>query len=160
MVSLNETTTINKEDRPSMQISRLKISPNIIDFEYLDASDDASLLHSIEPSMSNLKEQLLMKVPSKVVEVSQYDDVLEDLPISQTYTSTKRHIRISAEMLADRFGIGVELTKVTLRETVQRGMRYTILPISRRYRSDRQHTVKLLNGKFATDMIWSKSLSL
>ena len=53
-----------------MQISKLKISPNIIDFEYLDASDDASLLHSIEPSMSNLKEQLLMKVPSKVVEVS------------------------------------------------------------------------------------------
>ena len=49
-----------------MQISKLKIPPNIIDFEYLDASDDASLLHSIDRSVSNLKEQLLMKVPRNV----------------------------------------------------------------------------------------------
>ena len=69
-VSLNDTTTNNIEDRPSMQISKLKISPNIIDFEYLDASDNASLLHSIEPLLSNLKEQLIMKVPRNVAEVS------------------------------------------------------------------------------------------
>ena len=54
-VFLNKTTTNNIEDRPSMQISKLKISPKIIDFEYLDASDNASdnasLLRSIEPSL-------------------------------------------------------------------------------------------------------------
>ena len=48
-VLLHETTTNNREVRQSMQISKFKISPNIIDFKYLDASDDASLLNSIEP---------------------------------------------------------------------------------------------------------------
>ena len=36
-VLLNETTTNNREDRPSRKIFKLKISPNITDFEYLDA---------------------------------------------------------------------------------------------------------------------------
>ena len=31
-VSLNKTKTNNRKDRPSIQISKLKISPNIIDF--------------------------------------------------------------------------------------------------------------------------------
>ena len=100
-VLLNKTTTNSIEDRPSLQISKLKISPNIINFKYLDASGDASQLHSIEQSLSNLKEQMLMKVPRNVAEVNQYDDVLEDLSIRQTYTSTKRHSRISAEVLAE-----------------------------------------------------------
>ena len=91
----------NVEDRPSMHISKLKISSNIIDFEYLDPSDDESLLHSIEPSLSNLKEQLLIKVPSNAAEVSQYDDLLEELPIRQTYTLIEQHSRVSAEVLAD-----------------------------------------------------------
>ena len=72
-----------------MQISKLKIPPNIIDLKYLIVSDDASLLHSIKPSLSHLKEQLLMKVQRNVAEVSRYDDVLEDLPIRKTYTSTE-----------------------------------------------------------------------
>ena len=63
-------------------------------------------------------------------------------------------------MLADQFGIGIKRAKATLRETVQKGTRYDILPIRRRYPEDRQHTVKILNGRFATDTIWEKSLSL
>ena len=43
---------------------------------------------------------------------------------------------------------------------VQIGTRSDILTISRRYMADRQHTVKQLNGKFATDTIWAKSMSL
>ena len=69
-MSLNDATTNNREDRPSMQISKLEISPNIITFEYLNASDNALLLHSIDPSLLNLKKQLLMKVPSNVAEVT------------------------------------------------------------------------------------------
>ena len=35
-----------------------------------------------------------------------------------------------------------------------------ILPISRKYRADRQHIVKRLHGKFATDTIWEESMLL
>ena len=82
------------------------------------------------------------------------------MPIRKTYTSTERHIRISAEVLADRFGICIERAKETLRATVYIGTRFAILPIRRRYQADRQRKVKRLNGKFATDTIWAKSLSL
>ena len=47
-----------------------------------------------------------------------------------------------------------------MRATSQRGTRSAILPISRRYRSDRRFEVKRLNGKFATDTLWSSVLSL
>ena len=126
----------------------------------MDSSDNTSLLHSLYPSLLNLKEKLLMKVPRNITEVSQYDDVLEDLPIRQTYTSTKRYSAISAEMLADQFDIGIERAKATLRATVHIGTRSSILPISKRYRADMQHTAKKINGRFATYTIWAKSLSL
>ena len=100
------------------------------------------------------------KVSRNVAEVTRYNDVLEDLPTRQTYMSTERHRKISAEVLPDRFGIEIECARSTLRATVQRGTRSAILPISRQYRADRQHTVKRLNGKFATDTILEKSMSL
>ena len=81
-----------------------------------------------------------------------YDNGLEDFPLSQTYTSTERHSRISAEVLAGRFGIGIERARETLRSTVQRVTRSDILNISRRYRAERQHTVKQMNKKLQ----WTK----
>ena len=60
-MSLYEMTTGINKDRPLMRISELKESPKIHDYEYLDSMDDASLLHSIEPTLSNLKERILAK---------------------------------------------------------------------------------------------------
>ena len=114
-----------------MRISQMKISPNTNDYEYLDSTDYAPLLHSVEPSLSNFKEQLLKKVPRNVAEVTRYDDVLEDFPTRQTYTSTERHKKISAEIQADRFGIGIKCARAMLRATVQRGTSQAILPIKR-----------------------------
>ena len=70
MVSLNEMKTGINDNRPSMRISELKVSSNIHDYKYLDSTDDVSLLNLIEPSLSNLKEQLLEKVPRNVIEVT------------------------------------------------------------------------------------------
>ena len=128
---------------------------------------DEDLLESIDPSLSGLKEKLVALVPKYVAEVTRYmgevaryDDTLEDIPTRQTYTSTERHIKMSAEVLADRFGIGLERARQTLRATTQRGTRSALLPISRRYRADRQFGVKRLDGKFATDTIWAKNKTL
>ena len=67
---------------------------------------------------------------------------------------------MSAEVLADRFGIGLERAKQTLRATTQRGTGLALLPISRRYRANQQFGIKQLQGKFATNTIWAKSKTL
>ena len=97
---------------------------------------DEDLLESIDPSLSGLKEKLTALVPKYVAEVSRYmgeltryDDTLEDISTRQTYTSTERHIKMSAEILADRFGIGLERARQTMRATTQRGTRSALLPI-------------------------------
>ena len=45
-------------------------------------------------------------VPRYVAEVARYDDALEDLPTRRIHTPTERHIKMSAEVIADRFDIG------------------------------------------------------
>jgi PAS domain-containing protein len=107
-----------------------------------------------------LKERLLDNLPRGVATLSRYGDVLEDVPTRQTYTSTERHLQTSAEVLADRFAIGLQRAKDTIRATHQRSTRSAILPISRRYRADRRFAVKRLSGKFATDTLWAKCKSL
>ena len=133
--------------------------PNQCKFEYDHHESDQAILHSISPSLSNLREQCLQQVRI-MSQVDRFDGHLEDLPVRQTYTSNERHQKLTAEVLADRFGIGVERARLTLRATLQRGMRSAILPISRRYRADRQFNVKRLKGKFACDTLWSKTKSL
>ena len=44
-------------------------------------------------------------------------------------------------------------------EVPKRGLRSSLLPIARRYRSDRMFDVKRLNGKFATDTVYLKKKS-
>ena len=121
---------------------------------------DEDLLESLEPSLSGLKEKLAALVPRYMEEVTRYDDSLEGIPTRQTYKYTERHMKMSADVLADRFGIGLERARQTLKATTQRGPRSALLPISRRYRSDRKFGVRQLNGKFATDTIWDKSKNL
>ena len=52
--------------------------------------------------LHNLRECLLRVTPtiSKVSRIS-YDDALEGIPIRQTYTSSERHLKVSAEVVAD-----------------------------------------------------------
>ncbi|KAI2513325.1 Reverse transcriptase (RNA-dependent DNA polymerase) [Fragilaria crotonensis] len=84
----------------------------------------------------------------------------QDIPSRRTFVSTERHVKVSAELLADRFGIGPKRAQRTLRVTTQRGVRSAILPIGRRNRADRVFKVKRLSGKFATDTAYGKLKSL
>ena len=94
------------------------------------------------------KEQLLATTPRKISKTTRLDDALGDIPTRQTYSSTDRHSKISAEVLADQFGIGIDRANATLKATLQRGTRSAIIPISRRFRADRQFGVKRLKGFF------------
>ena len=113
----------------------------------------SDLKTTIPEQPDGLKEILSNSLNNAVPEVNRYDDTLEDLPTRQTYTSNERHAKISAEVLADRFGIGIERARQTIKNTLHTGTRSAILPLSRRYRSDRHYGTKYLNGKFATDTI-------
>jgi hypothetical protein len=93
---------------------------------------------------------------------SQVETVYEQInaPARRTFVSDEQHAKVSAELIAERFGIGPIRAQRTLRVTTQRGIRSAILPISRRYRADRIFEIKRLNGKFATDTAYGKLRSL
>ena len=104
-----------------------------------------------EQPPDGLKELMIRRLAETQ---KKYDPRLDDIPTKQTYTSTERHKKASAELLAERFAIGLQRARNTLRVTFQRAIRSAILPISRRYRADRQFNTKQLQGKFATDTLW------
>ena len=47
------------------------------------------------------KEQLLAAIPRTISKTKRFDDALEDISTRKTYSSTDRHSKISAEVLAD-----------------------------------------------------------
>ena len=133
--------------------------PHRTTYEYLDPLSDDALLHSTQPSLAFLHEQL--KAKERQVSAAQaYDEDLRDIPPRRTYTSTDRHAKATAEAIADRFGIGIERARATMAATTQRGTRSAILPISRRYHADRMFEVKRLKGKFSTDTLWYKNRTI
>ena len=122
-------------------------------YEYVDAESDDALLHSIDPSLVRVGQVLFER--RRITEVETIYNQ-QDLPARRTFVSTERHVKVSAELLADRFGIGPKRAQRTLRVTTQRGVRSAILPIGRRYRADRVFEVKRLTGKSATDTAYGK----
>jgi hypothetical protein len=142
------STTAPSDDLPKIRESTISRVGSMRQYEYLDPSSDEALLHSIDPSFVHLRERLIAKT-------TRYDKDLEDAPARRTFVSTDRHSKITSDHIAERFGIGPERAKATLR-----GMRLAILPIGRRYRGDRMFDVKRLRGKFATDTLWATTKSL
>jgi hypothetical protein len=156
-VSLSETSTTLEDSLPNYRESHISRVGSVRRYEYLDPTSDEALLHSINPSLVSLKEQISVR---SIRQATTYDRDLEDTPARHTFVSTERHSKISAELIAERFGIGPGRAKATLRATTQRGMRSAILPIGRWYKADRMFNVKRLTGKFATDTLWSTTKSL
>lgn len=127
-------------------------------YEYMDPNSDEALLHSVGHESLDLKERLTAQLSK--VQKYEYDEELDDIPSRRTFTSTERHAKLTADIISERFGVGIERARATIRATTQRGVRSAILPISRRYRADRMFCLKRLNGKFATDTLWAKTKSL
>jgi hypothetical protein len=125
-VSMSSTTSLPVESLFSSRISQVSRVGSVTRYEYLDPKLDETLLHSICPSMVNLKELLSNRIISQTMT---YDKDLEDVPARRTFVSHERHSKITADHLAERFGIGPERAKATLRATTQRGLRSAILPI-------------------------------
>ena len=96
-------------------------------YAYLDPSSDDSILHSIEPSLVDLKSLMISQV--NINSLSNQDD---DVKERRTFVSHDRHVKVSEGLIADRFCIGLKRARATLKATLQRGTRLVILPLSRR----------------------------
>jgi hypothetical protein len=73
-----------------------------------------------------------------------------------TFVSDRRHLKVLTELIAERFGIGPITAQKTLQLTTQRGIRSTILQITRRYWAECVFGVKRLNGKFSINTACGK----
>jgi hypothetical protein len=84
-----------------------------------------------------------------------------DVEPRKIFRSNERHSMISSAQLSERWAIGLNQAKQTIRVTTQRGTRSAILPLSRRYRTDRMYHQKKLRGpKFYTDTLFGRCKSL
>ena len=126
-------------------------------YAYQDLDSDESLLHEINPCLTDLRERAMAKFTLSQINTN---EVKTDVPTRRTFVSDERHNSVSAESLSENFCIGINSARATLRATTQRGTRSAILPISRRYKADRMFDVPRLRSKFATDTIWADNRSL
>ena len=156
-IKLKETTT---SPFPSPEpIKRLKDNSHT----YLDPTSDESLLHELNPSLVHLPLLVSNRLQLSTKSVSSITDDCArgiDVPSPRTFVSTDRHVKISEDMLADRFCIGPKKAQATLKATLQQGTRSAILPLSRRYKADRNFRTKQLSGKVSTDTLYADAKSL
>ena len=86
-------------------------------------------------------------------------DRLQDSP---THTmahirTSKRHNGVDPELLSQKWGIGLEKARSTLKNTTQMNVRSALLPLIRRYRTDLlSQRLKRLKTRFYTDTMLSK----
>ena len=75
--------------------------------------------------------------------------------------SKDRHSRVNAETVARKFRCGIETAQRTLRTTTQRGVRYAVHPLHRRYRVDHLNLHRRrLADTFYMDTLFSKVRSI
>ena len=61
---------------------------------------------------------MLATIPRTIDKTTRFDDALEDIPTMQTYSSTDRRSKISAEVLEDRFRIVIDRSNATIKSNV------------------------------------------
>ncbi len=71
-----------------------------------------------------------------------------------TFVTQDRRADVSPQSLADRWMIGLEQAKLTLKSTTQRYLRSALLPTSRRYKADRIYLQPRLQGEWFTDTVF------
>ena len=92
--------------------------------------------------------------------ICQVGEILQALPTKNLFSSGGRHSDVSTQLLSERWYISPSQALKTLKNTSQKFLRSAILPLSRRYRADRHFYRKNLRGKWSTDTMDGRVLSL
>jgi len=102
--------------------------------------------------------------PSYDTDFEQISSALDDRYFIAATTTTSRLASTNADDLAKKWCIGIETAKKTLRCTTQKGIRNTMYPIERRFRTRqaqlRYNQLSGRHGRFYTDTFFSSVPSL
>ena len=131
----------------SRNVSKVDLdSRRRIDSSYGDPYSQAMKIYNVQTFNARIMK-------SKIVEtrISEGPLAEDEILPPRTFISTKRHSNTTPEDLSEVWNISVEHAKMTLDATTQHHVRSAIMPLSRRYRSDRMYSVKRLTGEMATD---------
>jgi len=134
------------EHRQTREVASLRGDPSVI--PSIDPSDDPTELFDIINFNSRLASSVRV-TPRMVAAV-----MPSDQPTPNTFASGSRKTDISAASLAERWCIGLETAKKTLKNTTQRMLRSALLPLSRRYKADRIFRLPRLGGEWFTDTVF------
>ena len=95
---------------------------------------------------------------ARIIKSSRIETRVSDGPLpedkimpAKTFLSSNRHSNTTPEDLSEVWNISVEQAKMTLDATTQHHVRSAIMPLSRRYRTDRMFEPKRLLGTMASD---------
>ena len=88
------------------------------------------------------------------------DPGYSDVPIRNAFQSSDRHTDVTAQDLSERWGISIPTAARTLKKTTQKFLRSAVLPLSRRYRTDRVFSRKTLRGDLSKDTMDARNKSL
>ena len=125
-------------------------------------SAEAERSYDVEPGLAQISSVYCSREMAEAINEQRFIKSTQvDVPASRTFVSSNRHSQINSENLSERWNIGLNQAKQTLQVTTQKGVRSAILPLSRRYRTDRMYQQrKLRNQKFYTDTLFGKCKSL
>ena len=76
---------------------------------------------------------------TKSRKIAQVD--VADVPAANKFVSTERHTSVTPEDLSERWGIGLQQAKVTLKRTTNKIVRSATMTLGRRYRDDRHFEI-------------------
>ena len=89
--------------------------------------------------------------PESLTRDNNIDPGNTDATLPPTFQSSDRHSDVTPQSLSDRWGISLQTASKTIHKTTQRFLRSAVLPLGRRYRTDRMFTRKTLSGTWSTD---------
>ncbi len=125
---------------------------------YNDSDDDESNLELLD--IGELHKRLIATVGVKSNSRQAAQVEIQVVPQAKTFQSKGRHSSVSPEDISERWQIGLEQAKETLKRTTQRLARSAVMPLARRYRADRQFQTKRLDGMWASDTMDGRVKSL
>ena len=77
-------------------------------------------------------------------------DTLKDIGIPRTFLSSKWHSSTTPEYLSKRWRLSLAQATLTLKATTHKLVRSAVMPLARRYRSDRMFYVRRVHGMMST----------
>ncbi len=127
-------------------------------FDPVDTRDDDSTNRLLD--IGNMSQRLIASVRVKSIPRRASQVEIQDVPQLKTFQSKGRHSTVSPEDLSERWQIGLEQARETLKQTTQRLARSAVMPLARRYRADRRFQKKRLDGMWASDTMDGRVKSL